>query len=101
MSICCCLPLRPVGIALGFLFLVGSLFMAALSGIALYDLFENSTAAYSPAMNTKEYMDLETIPLSSFVEENLPRVAFLFGHSAITVICSLMLIYGSLSVSNL
>lgn len=100
MSVCCCLPLRPVGIFLGFLFLVGSLFTAALSGIALYDIFENSTAAaYAPTNLEEEYM--ETVPESNFVEENLPRVAFLFGHSAITVICSLMLIYGSLSVSRM
>ena len=95
LSVCCCFPLRFGGIFLGFLFLLCSLFSASLTGVVLYDVLLGKPDTIEPEV--KGATDLKTD--ENFAMDHLPKIIYLLAHSLVTVVCSLFLLYGSLSVS--
>lgn len=95
---CCCLSLRTGGIVLGVLALIGSLLMVTFSTISMIGSFH-------PGLDTELNRTLNAHGLT--LEDQQAVVigvrlwmGFYIALSILSVITSLMLIYGSLSVSG-
>lgn len=109
---CCCVSLKTGGIVLGILSIIGALITISLSGISIIgldlmgDIIQNTTTSTNSSTpqnssSSTEISDEDRV-LAQFV---LKLVQIYMGLAAIfaiiTLVCSILLIYGALKVRML
>lgn len=94
---CCCISLRTGGVIIGFLTLIAGLIMVTMSSIGLYGTLQKNDQVMEQSQREQ---DLTYDEAQAIVWGIRLWLGFYIAMSMIFVMCALLLIYGSLSVSD-